>query len=281
MLPNLIVIGAMKCATTSLHYYLSCHPQISMSREKELDFFIERRNWGRGVGWYESHFTTPAPVRGESSPNYTNYPTNQRVAARMHSVVPGARLVYILRDPVERIVSHYVHKYADGGEDRDFAAVLADLEGNAYVQRSLYHMQLEQFLGYYGAQSILILTSEELAARRAPTMSRVFRFLGVDASYTSRRFVSVRHRSAQKRRKSERGERLTAALVGSGPLARLRPDLRWHVERAIYYPFSRPVKRPLLDERTRRRLTDRLLPDVEKLRAFAGRDFAEWNLPRS
>jgi hypothetical protein len=280
MLPNLIVIGAMKCATTSLHYYLSCHPQVSMSREKELDFFIERRNWGRGLGWYESHFTSPTPVRGESSPNYTNYPTNAGVAARMHSVVPGARLVYILRDPVERIVSHYVHKYADGGEDRDFAAALENLEDNAYVQRSLYHMQLEQFLNYYGAASILILTSEELAARRAATMSRVFGFLGVDASFSSRRFESVRHQSAKKRRKGARGERLAAALVGRGPLSRLRPDLRWHFERAIHYPFSRPFARPLLDENTRRRLTERLMPDVEKLRAFAGRDFAEWNLPR-
>src|ERR687894_2292944 len=76
-LPNLIVIGAQKCGTSVLHYYLSLHPEVSMSRPKELNFFIEERNWPRGLDWYKSQFDGDARVRGEASPNYTAYPQHQ------------------------------------------------------------------------------------------------------------------------------------------------------------------------------------------------------------
>src|SRR6059058_6332030 len=76
-LPNLIVIGAQKCGTSGLHYYLSLHPEVSMSRPKELNFFIVERNWPRGTEWYAAHFEPRAIVRGESSPNYTAYPQHQ------------------------------------------------------------------------------------------------------------------------------------------------------------------------------------------------------------
>jgi hypothetical protein len=68
MLPNLIIIGAMKCATTSLHYYLNLHPEILMSEEKQLDFFISELNWNKGIEWYESNFTDKAKIYGETSP---------------------------------------------------------------------------------------------------------------------------------------------------------------------------------------------------------------------
>ena len=74
MLPNLVVIGGAKCGTTSLHHYLSLHPEIFMSHPKELDFFIEEANWNKGIRWYESKFKAPGKViRGESSPRYTRY----------------------------------------------------------------------------------------------------------------------------------------------------------------------------------------------------------------
>ena len=80
MLPNLIVIGAAKCGTTSLHEYLNEHPEISMSSEKELYFFVEEKNLGKGLAWYESQFDPSAPVRGESSPGYSAFPLYRGVA---------------------------------------------------------------------------------------------------------------------------------------------------------------------------------------------------------
>jgi hypothetical protein len=86
MLPNLVVIGGAKCGTTSLHHYLSLHPEIFMSHPKELDFFIEEANWNKGIRWYESKFKAPGKViRGESSPRYTRYPTFLKWAVHRRS----------------------------------------------------------------------------------------------------------------------------------------------------------------------------------------------------
>ena len=79
-LPNLIVIGGLKCGTTSLHHYLNLHPQVAMSRPKELNFFVAELNWELGADWYASHFDRTAQVRGETSPHYTNLPRFAGVA---------------------------------------------------------------------------------------------------------------------------------------------------------------------------------------------------------
>src|SRR3954453_13232385 len=81
-LPNLVVVGAQKCGTSGLHYYLGLHPEISMSRPKELNFFIEERNFSRGVDWYRRHFGPAARVGGESSPKYTAYPQHEGLPER-------------------------------------------------------------------------------------------------------------------------------------------------------------------------------------------------------
>ena len=111
VLPNLIVIGAQKCGTSSLHNYLAAHPQIAMSRVKEINFFNEETRWAYGTEWYARHFE-PGEVRGESSPAYAFLPESEGTAERMHEVVPNARLIYIVRDPVERIRSNYLHMRA-------------------------------------------------------------------------------------------------------------------------------------------------------------------------
>lgn len=102
-LPNLVVIGAMKCGTTSLHHYLDVHPDIAMSQAKELNFFFgddadgesgdaevrswHNGNWHRGVEWYAAQFDAGAPVRGEASPGYTS-PAHPEVAGRMAAIIP-------------------------------------------------------------------------------------------------------------------------------------------------------------------------------------------------
>jgi len=160
MLPNLLVIGAQKCGTTSLHRYLDAHPEIAMSDPKELDFFVEHEdrphyvangNWHRGVDWYASQFPDDAPVRGEASPNYTAYPNVQRIPERAAEIVPGAALIYMVRDPIERIVSHYLHRVGASPERRSLKETLGDIErgsGMVFVDRSRYFMQIERWLEY-------------------------------------------------------------------------------------------------------------------------------------
>ena len=276
-LPNLIVIGARKCGTTSLHYYLGLHPQISMSRKKELDFFIREGNWHRGIEWYRSNFAGEVRIYGESSPNYTDYPFFDGVPERMYSVVPEAELIYILRDPIDRIISDYVHQYAARRENRDIADVLSNLETNHYVCRSRYFMQLEQYLKYYPRSRILIITQEELLQRRRETLKEVFRFLNVDDSFHSLRFFIVKHRTRDKRRVNRTGY-LLKQMHGMNALRRLSPDIHWHFERWLCFPFSQRIERPGLDERLRQALIDHLRDDVDRLREYTGRDFEDWCL---
>lgn len=276
-LPNLVIIGAQKCATSSLHYYLGQHPDVFMSREKELDFFVSDRNWDKGLAWYRSHFRAQAAIRGEASPGYTNYPLQPGVAQRMASVIPEARLIYIVRDPIERIISQYVHLYAGHWEDRSLSEVLRDEEPNEYLCRSRYYMQLCQYLPYYSADQILLLTTEELRDHRLQTLRRVFRFLGIDDRFDSPRFATVRHRSTYKRRKNRVGLALDRTL-GAGFIRRLPPSLRWPVQMMLYGPFSSPVPRPILSPVLRRRLADDLKEDADQLRAYTGRDLTYWSV---
>ncbi|MBW1859792.1 MAG: sulfotransferase domain-containing protein, partial [Deltaproteobacteria bacterium] len=130
-------IGALKCGTTSLHYYLGLHPEISMSREKELYFFVKECNWYKGVDWYKSHFSGQSRIYGECTPIYTAYPVYRGVAERMHGVVPGAKLIYVVRDPIDRLVSHYVHACEMGREDRGIEGALSILEQVLHANRAI------------------------------------------------------------------------------------------------------------------------------------------------
>jgi hypothetical protein len=106
-LPNFLIVGAMKSGTTSLARYLGAHPQAYVAPEKEINFFERGYVWNRGVDWYASRFegAGDALAVGEASPSYMYWPT---AIERMASVVPDARLIALLRDPVERAYSHYL-----------------------------------------------------------------------------------------------------------------------------------------------------------------------------
>ncbi len=194
LLPNLVVIGAMKCGTTALHGYLDRHPDVAMSEPKELNFFIgdERGcrkeegeswhagNWHRGLAWYEAHFP-PAAVRGEASPGYTS-PSFPYVAERMARSLPGARLVYMVRDPIERAVSQYRHHRAERTERRPPADALLDPHSQ-YLSRSRYHERLRPFLERFPRERILVCAQEELRRDHRRTLRALYRFVGADESF--------------------------------------------------------------------------------------------------
>src|SRR5687768_6479955 len=196
MLPTFIIIGAMKSGTTSLHHYLDLHPEIIMSKMKETNFFLED-NYRKGLKWYEGQFIGQAKVYGETSPNYSKYPTLAGIPQRMYSVVLEAKLIYILRDPIDRIISHYMHKCRTDSEKRSIAEVLSNLDDNHYVAASQYYRQLEQYLNYYPRERILILTAEELKTQPQATLKTIFKFLDVDDSFYSPEYARKFNQSSK------------------------------------------------------------------------------------
>lgn len=186
-LPNVMVIGAMKSGTTAVHRYLDAHPQVSMAAIKEVNFFVGDEDpqvgqWQHGLAWYASLFDAAAPVRGESSPGYTS-PDHLEVPARMAKVVPDARLVYLVRHPVDRAMSQYLHHRRDGAERRPVEVALPD-PASQYVPRSRYHERVQPFLRRFGREQLLVVVQERLLADPATQLRRVYEHVGADPAWT-------------------------------------------------------------------------------------------------
>ncbi len=165
--PNLFIIGAMKAGTSSLHEYLHQHPEMFMSRFKEPQYFAPHstrwgEKWGQGnpypepgIDWYLRLFENVGDVKyaGESSSSYTARPWVTGCECRIHQFNPNARLIYLMRDPIERTISHYWHFVADGREDRDMLTAIR--QNDEYVARSHYAMQLKPYLDTFGPERFL------------------------------------------------------------------------------------------------------------------------------
>lgn len=281
MLPNLVIIGAMKCGTTSIHNYLSLHPEIFMSTYKELDFFVENKNWRKGISWYESCFNGNASIYGETSPNYTIYPKFQDVPKRMHSVVPDAKLIYIVRDPFERIVSHYLHRWYGNKEKRTINEALRDIENNDYIYLSCYYQQIEQYLKFFKASKIRVIASEELQAKRRDVLKQVFEFLCVDDSFYSEEYDQEHHQTEIKKRKNWFGNLIHSSHpIIDLPRRRLLHKIPPFVKNALR-PFSHTgetIPPPVISGEVKERLKNILGEDAERLRRLTGDSFRDWSV---
>jgi hypothetical protein len=279
VLPNLIVIGAMKAGTTYLYGLLGSHPDVFMSDPKELRFFVDGEGeWHRGQAWYESNFAGAgdAAVRGEASPRYARAPLFDGVPARMASVIPQARLVYLVRQPVERMRAHYQQLVYDGYESRPAVKALRDREYTDYLDTSRYAFQLERYLEHYPLDRILVLTAEHLWSDTAAQLERVAGFLGI-APFPERPEAG-QHATAD--RELPRPWRNKVARSGAFRVARRiapRP-VRAAVHRATMVGPGVGADAARLPDDLTAELTDRVRPDVARLRELLGAGFEGWGL---
>ncbi len=278
MLPNLLVIGAMKGGTTSLWEYLGRHPQIHMSPTKEIHYFDDPARYARGPSWYESHFTGAGPehaVRGEVTPAYARFPLYADVPRRAAELVPDARLIYVLREPLARIRSHYLHHRMLGIESAPFAKAV--VEHSTYVDTSRYAMQLDQWLRHYSRDRLLVITSEQLRDQHCETMTKVYAFLGVDATVlpADRQL----HRTTDKLPPRPAAGRLRSSPLGRRVAQRVPPALRPAAQAVWSLTRHRPdLSGAEIDPGLREVLQDLVRPDVHRLRPYLGPDFDCWGL---
>lgn len=271
-LPTFIIIGAMKSGTTSLFRYIKVHPQVCMSSHKETDYFCHQEIYEKGLEWYQSLFERSAEAYGEASPNYTKCHGMPGVPARIHSVLPNVKLIYVLRDPVERMVSHYLHMVARGDEKRPLTEALMTNDGdNHYANVSHYYYQLTQYLDYFDQSQILLLSSEQLRDDTASVMQQVYQFIEVDSTFSSPSFEKAYHRTANKFAEQQPPVQNTIRRWSESLQKRL---LRKQMPTKAAKESSDYLER--LDTPTKEKLIERLRPDVENLRGFSGQKFAEW-----
>lgn len=262
-LPGFVVIGAMKAGTTSLHAYLAAHPAICMSSRKDTNFFAGLDNWRNGFDWYASLFADRSKLVGETSAGYSQHPTIPHVPERVAEANPEARVIYLVRDPIRRIMSHFAHNVAQGRERQSLDEAFVDLDRNHYVNTSRYHLQVSRWLERFDRRNILLVSSESLQDDRPAALRRIFEFLGVDAAFESPFFDRTLHRTADLRQRTALG-RAMARVPVIGRLGAAMPFARRAVRLA---PMS-----PSLE----RRIAAALQPDVEALKALAGDRFEEW-----
>ena len=275
-MPNLFIIGAPKCGTTSLHAYLAEHPEVAMTSDKEPGIFA-REDYREQLPSYSALFGAKgeARVRGEASVVYSEHPRWTGVPERIHSVSPGSRFIYVVGDPVERTVRHYVQLVAEGVESRPLHAALGDLEHpyNRLSCPSRYATQLQQYLPYFDAARFLVVDQQDLLERRSTTLERVFDFLAVDRSFTSPSFQAVHNTKADKRR--PRPLASVTRVPGLRQAKRLVPESAKARGRRLLYD---PVERPALDGDLRLRLEDALRDEARWLRAFSGEALSTWSV---
>ncbi len=256
--PRLIVLGAENAGLQVLCAHLNAHPEVAV-RESDSEFFTSERSWSRGLDAYRSLFPDGVRVTGECAPSCTRLPRTQGCAERLREALPKLRLVYLMRDPIDRIVEAYVARRTAGQEERTFRAVLSTVSGNDYVDRSRYHMQLEPYWRAFGRERVHLLTWESLRDETRREVRTLYRFLNVDADFFDAGLEKPDVPDPTGSWSTHTWRRLRGWLHGDAdPLA--------------------PETRPRVDVDMRIWLEQALAADVARLRETTGLSFPGWSM---
>jgi hypothetical protein len=281
--PNLFIIGAMKSATGTLHTYLRIHPEIFMCEPKEPCYFVERsqldwpfieeKGYWRGESYYLELFESAddAKIIGESSTMYTKLPRVTGVPDRIAAFDPNARLVYIMRDPVERAISEYWHAVRWDRERRPPEEALFDEP--RFLDISHYAMQLKPYLERFGRDQIYTLTTEELSRDPRAAIIPLLEWLGVDADVPDApsdfRYNQTPEGELTRMKRFAPLERIR----WSKPYRMIRPLVPAAIRRSGRQASSEVVEKTDISDDVYARLRAEMRPQVAELEELLGRSF--------
>lgn len=284
MLPNFFVIGAAKCGTTSLAFYLQAHPEIHLSPVKETRYFAapdpHKPFGGPRIGRrreYEALFESSAPARGEASPAYSQHPWRAGVPERIHALIPGARLVYLVGDPIKRLVSHYRQALAHTGETQTLAQILEQPD-HPFLCAGRYALQLERYLEVFPREQLLVIDQDQLLHERRRALERVFDFLHVSPDFWSAEFELMRNRGSEHRVLSRGPYARLRASALHGALGALPDRLRRGLVSSARRALAPAVGELALDSSQREHLEACYRPEAARLREITGQSFSGWSL---
>jgi sulfotransferase family protein len=301
-LPDFLVVGAPKAGSTAVHQALVQHPQLFLSNPKEPKYFLTggerpRREHQRGPGdahsarewvWqrekYERLFD-PAPpntLRGESTPFYL---WDKNAHLRIHAAIPHAKLIAIIRDPVDRAYSNWTHLRSDGLEpEADFLAACRleprrIAEGYApfwrYLELGRYGEQLAHLFSVFPREQVHVLRYKELIDEPQATLDAIFRFLGADEGVVTR--IPPSNTSGWAGPGGVNSV-LRRTIRGGAALGSLAPPRVWRrVERRLVTALKRGhAHRPTLPVEYRRELVEHFREDIGLLESLLGRSYPDW-----
>lgn len=285
-LPSFIVIGAMKSATSSLYDQLLSQPGIFMPELKEPNFFSNDEQYSRGLDWYKSLFDGAAKgdIIGEASTHYTKLPTYPKTIDRLQQQIKSPRLIYILRHPIERLVSQYMHQWSEG--EISCAIDEAVTRHPEIVSYSCYAQQLEPFIKAFGKEAILPVFTSDIEKRPQEILEEICQFIGYDGEVKWKLDLASSNVSAQRVRKFPFYD-----LIIENPIAKaLRRRLVPRSIRAKVRNSLTMQEKPVLSEETIAQLIKRFNGELKILGSWLGcevtcdnfnslssKDFAGWH----
>ena len=267
-LPDFVIIGAMKCATSTLHEQLAAQRGIFMSTPKEPNFFSDEDIYARGMDWYTGLFASakPGDLCGESSTHYTKLPVHPNVVERLAEHVPDAKFIYVMRHPVQRLVSAYIHEWSE----RTITEPIDDAvrKHARLIDYSRYAMQLRPYLQRFGTDRVLPIFFEAMNHNPQQTLGRACRFLGYPGSPRWSDTLGEQNVSSQRMRNSP----LRDTLVNLPVLTTIRKTLVPQAVRDKVKSLWTMNKRPELSEQSLAYVTGRLDEDLSLLGRWLGID---------
>ena len=275
--PDFIIIGAMRAGTTNLADRLARHPDIGMSRLKETDFFIEEKNFSRGYDWYRALFPSGKRVLGEASPNYTKGDVFKGVPARIYKVRPDVKLIYVVRDPVERFWSHYAHSCLVHGGLHSPNDILKEEEGAHILASSLYFRQLTAFLDVFPAVQLRIIDFDDLINAPEKTFVEICAYLDVGPVHNFNRAEKM-NSSEQLSTTPAWALRLSQYRGLAGLRSATPARIRSFLKQALAGVSGARRQTPPVSAEARERVRAAIAGDAEKFRALTGRAFANWSV---
>jgi hypothetical protein len=265
--PDFVIIGAMKSATSTLHQQLAVQPGVFMSTPKEPNFFSDDAVYARGLDWYHNLFAAArlGDLRGESSTHYTKLPSHPRAVERLVAALgTDLKLIYVMRQPVDRLVSHYIHEWTQGVIEQPLDRAVT--QHPELVEYGCYARQLEPWLAHFGAPRILPVFFDSLMERPQHELDRIGAFLGVPQRLRWR---------PERARENVSLERLRLPRWAS--LIAEHPPLRSFCRRTIPAAWRERLKarwrmteRPELGVALRAEVERRLDADLERLGGWLG-----------
>ena len=212
-LPDFIIIGAMKCATSTLHEQLALQKGIFMTDLKEPNFFSNDEEYEKGMEWYYSHFQSALPddLAGESSTHYTKLPTYPQTIERIQAHLPHAKFIYVMRHPIDRLVSQYIHEWTQKVINIDINQAIDQYpELIAYSQ---YTMQMKPYFEVFSPQQVLPVFFERFLKQPQVELARICQFIGYEHQPQWQELEAVNASDARLRKSAWRDFLVEAPLL--------------------------------------------------------------------
>lgn len=240
-LPNFFIIGAMKAATSSLHDQLAAIDGVFMSDPKELYFFSDDPVYSQGLDWYAEHFREAGEtdIIGESTTHYAKLPTYPKTIERLADAIDGPRFVYVMRHPLDRLVSQYTHMWLEREVTVSFDEAI---EGAVpeLIDYSRYSYQLEPYFDRFGADRVLPVFFDRLRSHGTAELNRVSSFIGVDTATEWNDTIGAKNVSAERLQQSNVRNGMKK-VPGYEMLRGLLPETAVEKVRDRWRPSGRPT----------------------------------------